>query len=112
MSVFYPKGKKVLPSIIEEIIIDPLALAVWFMDDGNVIRAHGAVKGYHLNTQSFDLAEHHRLIQAFAQVHGIHANIEKNNRYLRLSIFQRESREKFRDLVQPHVLPSMQYKLG
>ncbi|MEK7601481.1 MAG: hypothetical protein AAB480_03055 [Patescibacteria group bacterium] len=112
MSVFYRDGKKVLPSEIDEIIADQLALAVWFMDDGNIVRSEGKVKGYHLNTQSFDLAEHRRLIQAFEKSHGIHVNIEKNNRYYRLAIFRRESREKFRSLIHAHVLPSMQYKLG
>ncbi|HEY4487468.1 MAG TPA: hypothetical protein VI483_01745 [Candidatus Paceibacterota bacterium] len=112
MSLFYRDGKKILPLEIENFISDSLVLAVWFMDDGNIVRREGQVKGYHLNTQSFGLAEHERLIEAFGRIHGIHANIEKNNRYYRLSIFQRASREKFHDLVSQHVIPSMQYKLG
>ena len=112
MSEFYPEGKKVLPSCVDSIMTDPLALAVWFMDDGNVVRNEGKWKGYHLNTQSFTYDEHVVLSELFEKIHGIHPIIEKNNGSYRIGIWRRESREKFRDLVAPHILPSMQYKLG
>jgi len=42
---FYPDGKKILPRKIKEYIRDPLTLALWFMDDGNVRRRHGVMGG-------------------------------------------------------------------
>ena len=110
--VFYPNGKKILPYDIADIIADSLALAVWFMDDGNAIRRGGVVGGYHLNTQSFNLDEHNRLVRCFSKVHEINANIEKNNGYYRLSICQKASREKFKSLAEPFVVDSMRYKFG
>lgn len=112
MSIFYQNGKKILPSSIEEIIADPLAVAVWFMDDGNAIVRKGKLVGYHINTQSFNLSEHQRLKRMFESTHEISTNIDNNNRYYRLSIFQGKSREKFRNFIQSHIIPSMRYKLG
>src|SRR3989344_7018783 len=105
MSVFYRDGKKVLPSTIDEIITDSLALAVWFMDDGNVINRYGVFGGYHLNTQSFSLDENGKIAKILEEMHGIHANLERNHGYVRLSIMRKESREKFRELIQKHVIP-------
>lgn len=34
LSIFYPKGKKQIPADIAKFIKEPLALAVWYMDDG------------------------------------------------------------------------------
>ena len=33
-AAFYPDGKKRIPANVAEFIMDPLALAVWYMDDG------------------------------------------------------------------------------
>ncbi len=44
---FYKKGVKTIPS---DLVIDPLMLAVWFMDDGSKCRASDV----YLNTQQFD----------------------------------------------------------
>jgi len=32
--VFYPEGKKIVPSNLKEYLLEPIALAIWFMDDG------------------------------------------------------------------------------
>ena len=113
MPVFYPCGKKVLPETIANIMADPLAVAVWFMDDGNVKRnSDGDCVGYNLNTQSFTHQENTTIQRLFWDVCGIHASVEKNKGYFRIGMYQKESREKFRDLIKQHVIPSMQYKLG
>jgi recombination protein RecA len=111
-SVFYQYGKKILPENIESIVREPLALAVWFMDDGNAVIRGGVLAGYHLNTQSFSLEENERIKSVFAQLHGIHTAIEKNKRWYRLGIWGKDSRSKFADIVNPHMIPSMRYKLG
>jgi hypothetical protein len=110
--LFYRDGKKILPSTMADIMVDRLAVAVWFMDDGNAMMRDRICAGYHLNTQSFDHAEHERLVALFKELHGIKANIERNKGYYRISIMQRASREKFRELIQEHIIPSMRYKLG
>jgi len=32
--LFYPSGKKHIPDVLSALLVDPLALAVWYMDDG------------------------------------------------------------------------------
>lgn len=59
-SMFYRDGKKV---ITEEVLnlLNPLALAVWYCDDGNLLKqkkSREEVYGFSLNTQSFTYDEH------------------------------------------------------
>ena len=44
--LFYPDGKKVVPKNISSLITDPMVLAVWFMDDGNIRKVKDKVYGY------------------------------------------------------------------
>ena len=110
--IFYPKGKKIIPDIIEEYIKSPLILAVWFMDDGNVAKRKGKLNGYNLNTQSFDLLENQRIVDYLKNIHGIHASVHRNHKYYRIGIWQKESREIFRNFIEKYIIPSMRYKLG
>lgn len=44
---FYSKlGKKIIPSDIQELLKDPIVLAVWYMDDGNLDKRNK----YHFNS--------------------------------------------------------------
>ena len=97
---------------MEEYIKSPLVLAVWFMDDGNIVKSNNKPRGYHLNTQSFSFLENKRIVTLFEKMHGIHSNTEDNHGYFRIAIWQKESREKFRELIKEFIIPSMQYKLG
>lgn len=111
MSVFYPNGKKILPNDIADIIADPLALAVWFMDDGNAVNDKGATRGYHINTQSFSEEENATICASFVHIHGIDCTIQKNNGEVGIFV-RRRSMGKFANIISQHILPSMQYKLG
>ena len=110
---FYQDGKKIVPRNIKD-YLNPITMAIWFMDDGNVVRNKitKEVKGYHINSQSFSLEENELLQKVIWQSFGIKCSIEKNKKYYRLAIWQKTSREKFGDLVSKFILPSMQYKLG
>ena len=109
---FYPEGKKKLPRKIKEYLMDPLIIATWFMDDGNVIRSKGKLRGYHLNTQSFTEVENRMIVYALRQNYDINAHVERNHGYYRIGMYSREARDMFRELIQKHMIPSMRYKLG
>ncbi|MCX7688912.1 MAG: hypothetical protein N2045_13170, partial [Fimbriimonadales bacterium] len=34
--VFYPQGRKIVPDCIGDLLVDPVSLAVWYMDDGSL----------------------------------------------------------------------------
>jgi len=109
---FYPKGKKMIPSDISELVQNPLTLAVWFMDDGNIVsKRNGYIHGYHLNTQSFTSLENQSLISSLKTIHGIECSVQKNNGYTRLFI-RAQSRNRFVSLVKRYIIQSMKYKLG
>ena len=109
--VFYLNGKKILPEDIHTIISDPLALAVWFMDDGNAVNEGNVTRGYHLNTQSFSRLENERLVEALERMYDIHCTIQQNNGKCRIFV-RVASMEKFAEVIYPHIIPSMMYKLG
>jgi hypothetical protein len=104
-NLFYQGRRKIIPSSLHQ-LLTPLALAVWFMDDGN---CKGA--GLNLNTQSFSQSENLILKKYFKEVHGIDVTLERNHKYFRL-YFRRASADQLRHLINSSVLPSMRYKLG
>ncbi len=101
-ALFYRNGKKRVPPII----VDPIAVAVWFMDDGSKCRASDV----YLNTQQFDFQDQKQCMGILAG-HGIQSAVNKDKRYWRLRIIK-SSLAKFWELVAPGVIPSMYYKLG
>lgn len=111
MSKFYRDGKKILPPDISDIVADPLALAVWFMDDGNASNSYNITHGYNINTQSFTEEEQRKIVTAFAERLHIECNLQMNNGKYRIYIGTKFM-EPFFMTIYEYVLPSMQYKLG
>jgi len=110
--IFYRDGNKIIPETIAQYLSNPVTIATWFMDDGNVKRNRKRVDGYHLNTQSFSRDENILLAVAMNKMHSIRCTIEPNHKYYRLAIYQRSSRDAFANLIRGHIIPSMRYKLG
>ena len=110
-AIFYQDKKKIIPQNIED-LLSPIALAVWFMDDGNAVRhKSGDIYAYNLNTQSFDRPEHQILIKVLRDKFDLHPNINKNNGSLRLYIGVKD-KINFANLIKDYIVPSMQYKIG
>ena len=110
MTYFIEDVKKIVPKNIPE-LISPLALAVWFMDDGNVLRWRKSVTGYHINSQSFSQEENELLVKTLKAKFGIVSSLQHNHGKFRIYI-RAESKLNFQDLVRNFMLPSMMYKLG
>ena len=99
---FFPKGKKIIP---EKLKLDPLSLAIWFMDDGSKSRS-----SIYLNTQQFSKTEQLRLIGFLRRQFELEATLNKDKQYFRIRIRTR-SVKKFVELVNVFVLPEFRYKL-
>lgn len=99
---FYKGGKKCVPDNLE---LTPLALAVWFMDDGCKSRTSG-----YLNTQQFSEADQERLLVILLARFGICATLNRDKAYKRIRLAVR-SVPVFVGLVTPYVLSAMRYKL-
>jgi hypothetical protein len=102
-SLFYRGGKKVVPQSVE---LDPISLAVWYMDDGSYCRNSDV----YLNTQQFERENQKRLVRALKKL-GLDTTLNKDKIYFRLR-FLKSSLPRLKELLKDLVIPSMRYKLG
>ncbi len=100
---FYVNKRKIVPAGLQ---LDPLTLAVWFMDDGSKSRS-----SFYLNTQQFSLEDQQELLKILKEQFGLNANINMDKIYYRIRITT-ESTKRFKGIIKPYVAPSMLYKLG
>jgi hypothetical protein len=106
-SLFYAEGRKVVPEGIAE-MLDPLALAVWFMDDGG--RGAHTPKGLVINTSCFSVEEKSILQEALAKRFGIETSVHKVGEGWQLYVKAR-SFVRFCEIVGPYLLVEMKHKL-
>ena len=106
--LFYPKGKKIIPSEICSLLKSPLSLAVWFMDDGG---RRNDCYGMFLNTLSFTKQENEILSKCLKNNFSLNSNLHWVQDGYRLYIPSRDSKH-FCELIYKHVIPSMHYKLS
>jgi len=104
-NIFYRDGKKIVPENIAKLVVDPLSLAVWFMDDGSAEYA-----GASFQTHCFTKKEVQLLQHCFEQNFQIVTTMRKNKGKWILYIPKR-SLVRFRELVTPFMLNRFMYKL-
>lgn len=89
--------------------LTPLALAVWFMDDGSAkSKEHRALI---LNTHCFSKRELAKLQEALLLNYDVEATIRPQRDGLQLMIAGQNA-ERFVRIIRPHVLPYFSYKFG
>lgn len=104
---FYQDGEKVAPRLIHR-WLTPLALAVWFMDDGSIkSHEHRTVL---LNTHSFDVVSLKRLQKTLQEKFGVLTKLRKQREGTQIYILS-ETVDKFLNFIEPYIIPSMRYKL-
>lgn len=80
-------------------------MAVWSMDDGG-----GDYAGLNIQTHNFELREVERLVVALAQRFSVDARTRANKG--RWIVYVPASQVgSLRDVVEPHMLPELRYKL-
>ena len=107
---FYKDGKKIMPAVISK-MLTPLALAVWFMDDGSVkSKQHRALV---IHSQSFNKQDLVKIIEILDKKYAIKSTLRKREDGSGYVLYLlSETIDKFIDLVKEYILPSMRYKLG
>lgn len=104
-NLFYKSSKKIVPLEIGELLIHPLSLAVWFMDDGTAEYA-----GASLQTHSFNKQDVLRLAKVVKVNYKIDANIHTNKgRWV--IYFPKSSMYRLSSLLEPYILKDFRYKL-
>jgi len=99
---FYKGKTKVIPKDIE---LNPMVLAIWYMDDGSKSRD----SDIYLNTQQFSFKDQKILLNALRNIE-VRARLNKDKKYYRIRILK-ESVCEFMKIISPHIIDSMRYKL-
>ena len=106
-TLFYSGRKKIDPQEVRG-LLDPLALAVWFMDDGS--RGARTPKGLVFNTSSFSMEEQLFLQDVLCEKFGVEMSVHKVGKGFQLYVRAR-SFSRFSELVSPHLVTCMRYKI-
>jgi len=106
--IFYPQGKKRIPDLLRELLTEPLALAVWYMDDGYYFARERECYLY-LGTVS---AEEAQTAQAVvASNFGLAPRVlDKRRKGYALYFSARQARA-LADVIGVDLLPYFRYKL-
>ena len=96
--------------------LDAQGLALWFMDDGSLLRRKykGVYKGFYLRISTYCSSEQaDEIINYFKEVWDIHptkiCEHRKNNLYT--INFGAKEGKKLIDIIKPHMCPEMMYKI-
>ena len=100
--LFYESRRKRIPG---ELVLTPMTLAVWFMDDG--CRSRRAV---YLNTQQFDEMSQRTMLTLLDEQWGIEGRLNRDKSYYRIRISVGGT-ERLRRIIEPYLLPELRYKL-
>lgn len=112
--LFYKGRKKVIPNNIFRLLVSPLSLAVWFMDDGTLDYRPNCHCSFSISTHSFSLDEARTLGNVLRKNFNVEASVNNNfirgKRYPRIYI-GKNGRDRFIELVSPFILDCFKYKL-
>ena len=103
-----------MPVEIEKLLVHPLSLAVWFMDDGSLDFRPNSHYAFILHTEGFKKREITLLIETLKKNFGIKASIHKSSYRGRVKhkiYIGKDGRDTFYRLVKPHILSLFNYKL-
>ncbi len=102
----YVDGRKIITSKILN-KLDSLGIAVWFMDDGQVLPSG---KQARLSTCSFSKEENELICTYFKNRWKIDCRVGYNGKYPQIE-FNKDNTLKLIDLIHPHIPLTMRYKI-
>ncbi len=105
--IFYRNGKKIVPENIKELLVSPLSLAVWYMDDGSLDYRPKDHYNFSLSTNAFAINENKLLVNVLKENFGIECSIQtplsRGVRYPEIYIGAK-GRDRFWNLISPYVV--------
>ena len=102
MDLFYKDKKKCIP----DLELDPMMLAVWYMDDGS----RCSRENVYLNTQQFSKDDQYKLLKLLENI-GLEGTLNKDKEYYRIR-FKSSSIPKLFGIIEKYIIPEMRYKIG
>jgi len=107
--IFYPKGKKFIRrKILNK--LTPLGLAVWFMDDGGCSKNNRNYPQLNIYSCGYSIEENLEMQKYFQEKWDIEVRIHcrKNRPQV---YFNKPNSLKFIEIIKPHIISSMLYKI-
>ena len=112
--VFYGDGRKRIPEEINNLLVSPLSLAIWYMEDGTLDYREKDHCAFSLTVNCFTVKEVKLLSLVLENNFGIVSTVQnplcRGKRYPKLYIGAR-GRERFLNLIEPYVHKCFVYKL-
>ncbi len=109
-TLFYPEGKKRIPAHLAEMLTEPLALAVWYMDDGYY---YPKDKNSYLYLGSVSKEEAEIARGAIEKNFNLAPRVYDKKKKGFALYFSSSETKKLHDIVRPYlVLPLFAYKVG
>lgn len=105
--MFYPKGRKIIPSAIVQLLKSPLSLAIWSMDDGC---KRNDCNAFRLSTDNFTKAEQEKLGKCLKENFRIQSRLHRKGTTWNIYIPQSEIKN-FCRIIAPYIIPSLKYKI-
>lgn len=105
---FYPEGRKILPKQIDQLLITPLSLAVWYMDDG---ARRTDCRALRIHTNSFSLSEQKKLQAVLLQQFEVRTTVHRAGSSSYILYIPNQEAQSFCNLIEPHILPLFKGKL-
>ena len=102
MDLFYKDKKKCIP----DLELDPMMLAVWYMDDGSRCDKSNV----YLNTQQFSKEDQYKLLKLLENM-GLEGTLNKDKEYYRIR-FKSSSIPRLFGIIEKYIIPEMRYKIG
>lgn len=112
--LFYSQNKKQVPANISKLLISPLSIAIWYMDDGCLDWRPKDHYAFTLSTDCFSLKDvsllQETLQKNFGVVTSVHNSLCRGKRYPKIYIGAK-GRDKFLSLIKPYILDCFSHKL-
>ena len=106
--MFYVNRKKRVPRNIVEILIKPVSLAVWFMDDGYKRNDCNALR---INTDCFNFEEQKLLQQCLKRNFGVKTKLHRKGKFWNIYVPNSEVKN-FCKIIKSYIIPEMRYKIS
>jgi len=104
---FYYRKIKKIPKDILELLKSPLALAVWYMDDGYKRNDCNALR---ISTDSFKINEQKLLQKCLMRNFRIKTKLHRKGKFWNIYIPNPQVKN-FCKIVKPYIIPEMNYKI-
>tara|TARA_B100000745_G_scaffold251559_1_gene173705 strand:+ start:604 stop:1212 length:609 start_codon:yes stop_codon:yes gene_type:complete len=106
--IFYPHGEKKIPTNLREILVEPLTLAVWYMDDGHF---YPRDRNSFLYLGRVSKEEAKNAQDTIARNFNIHARVYDKKTKGFVLYFSVSETKKLHKLIASHMLHEFDYKL-